>query len=123
MNKLTYMILAIFLALSFSSLSMAAIESGVIPEEMILGYSANKLAIYFRVSSGGCTKPGDFTVQVKPGKIAELSLYRVRPDTCLSYIPTGIQISLTYEKIGISPSQPFVITNKNGVVRGWIWDD
>lgn len=115
MKNLLIILLAIY---CFASLAEAASES-----ENILGYVATKTGVAFQVTSGGCTKPDDFTTELNHNQVAEVTLIRIRPDTCYSFIPTGVKIKIPYEKIGIQPGQAFLIKNSNGIVRGWNWKD
>lgn len=102
------------------------IASAQAQEEKILGYQPSDNGLIFHVTSGGCTKPEDFTIQLAPNAdtgIIDLKLIRTRPDTCYSFIPTGVRIQITYEQMGITANQAYEVKNQNGVVRGWIWKD
>ncbi len=115
MKRILYTVIA---ALCIDSVAIADQQA-----EKILGYTATQTGVIFQVSSGGCTHPEDFVMQVNLGQVAEVTLLRIRPDTCYSYIPTGIKMKIPYSKIGIEPGQAFIVKNQNGVVRGWLWKD
>ena len=102
------------------------IASAQAQEEKILGYQPSDSGLSFHVTSGGCTKLEDFMIQLAPNKetgVTELRLVRTRPDTCYSFIPTGVVIQMTYEQMGLTANQAFEVKNQNGIVRGWIWKD
>jgi hypothetical protein len=99
--------------------------TGKTTEEFLLGYQPSKTGISFQVHSGGCTYAEDFRAQVKHGEsggVSEVTLIRIRPDTCASFIPAGIRFKLTNEQLGLAPGEDYMIMNPNGIVYGWIWE-
>lgn len=87
--------------------------------EQILGYIPSINEIYLRVYSGGCTEKKDFVFQVQESENLKLiTLYRLRPDYCLSFFPTGKTLIFSHQELGLKSGDHFRITNKlqDGVV-------
>ena len=115
--------LILTILVGFSSMAMSAVPD--VTQEKILGYQPAHTGIYFQVKSGGCTQREDFRVQSSKDDngILQLTLLRVRPDTCHPFLPMGIRFKFTYEELGMTAGEPFTILNGNGIVHGSAWDD
>lgn len=115
-----------FLLIFVSLICFQQTASAQSQEEKILGYQPSDNGLIFHVTSGGCTKPEDFSVRLNSNQqsgVIELRLVRETPDPCHSFIPTGVRIQMTYAQMGLTSNEAFEIKNQNGVVRGWIWKD
>lgn len=93
--------------------------------ERIMGYQPGKNSLSFQVRSGGCTQKSDFKVQVEQTSpyLAEVYLYRIHPDPCLSFLPLGTQIKFDLDELGLSNGMNYIIKNQNRPVQAWIWPE
>lgn len=81
-------------------------------DEMIIGYIPNISDIYLRVFSGGCTEKTDFAFEVREVDARKLiTFYRLRPDYCLSFLPTGKTLIFTHRELGLRSGEHFNVTN------------
>lgn len=78
--------------------------------EVLLGISTdfNKGEITIEVTSSGCTMKGDFRFDFKENV---LTIIRTRRDDCKA-MPKKINLTYSLKEVGISPHQPFSISNK-----------
>lgn len=56
-----------------------------------------------RVESNGCTDAADFAVEVTAGDDGwtDLALRRTDPDLCKALVPDGVEVSWTFEDLGL----------------------
>lgn len=88
--------------------------------ERILGYIPTLNTLYVRVYSGGCTEKADFRAEVRDhGQGRGLVLFRLRPDYCRSFIPTGKTIQFSYAELGLPSGTHFVILNP--IREAFVW--
>lgn len=91
----------------------AALEARFARDEAVSGpgviepvYAAAAIgdAAVFRVVSNGCTTKTDLQpVVVRRGGAVRLSLRRLKEDGCGRPSPTGIELSWTFQELGIKP--------------------
>jgi hypothetical protein len=106
----------------FSTLALAAPQG---QREKILGYLPSNKGLTFQVASGGCTLKTDFTSKVEKDPsngVMYLTLIRLRPDVCYPFIPMGVRFDFSYEELGITSGDNFVIANPNGTVQAWAYN-
>lgn len=112
----------IFTLCTLLSVSALALEGR---SERILGYLPSNKGLAFQVNSGGCTRKSDFTSKVERDSssgLIYLTLIRLQPDLCYPFIPMGERFQFTYEELGITSGDNFVIANPNGIVQAWAYD-
>ena len=81
--------------------------------EPVMAFRATGHELVFRVPTGGCTTVQDFQVGVqRSGQDVRLSLARQRPDTCKGWFPTGIEISIPYEDLGLQTADRIRLVNR-----------
>lgn len=78
--------------------------------EVLLGISTDfdKKELTIEVASSGCTMKGDFRFHYKDNV---LTFIRIRRDDCKA-MPQKIKLTYPLQAIGISPHQPFSLSNK-----------
>ncbi|MDG1332296.1 MAG: hypothetical protein P8P74_08190 [Crocinitomicaceae bacterium] len=74
----------------------------------------NKLTL--RVPSNGCTSKEDIKVDVNKGITGlppfHVTVYRIHPDFCKMYIPQGVEITYTFEELGLQAGDWFSVQNQ-----------
>lgn len=85
----------------------------------LLGMTYDPSGITFQVTSGGCTNKNTLEVKILETSPVQLQLVRTKPDFCEAFFPYGVQITYTFEELGLSSGSKFVISNKvaPGVIR------
>ena len=83
--------------------------------EVIKGYTLLEDRIIFRVHTGGCTSKSSFEVEVNKGVTGMppymITLFRTVPDPCKGYFPEGIEITFTFEELGIEKGSELLVIN------------
>lgn len=64
-----------------------------------------------RVDSNGCTTAADFEVLLVGAGPAELTLNRSRPDLCRALVPDGVEVSWTYQELGLEAGETALVRN------------
>lgn len=115
--------LVLSILLGLSSLTVHAADNAG-TQEKILGYQPARTGIFFQVKSGGCTQREDFRVLLAKDAngILQMTLVRIRPDTCHPFLPMGIRFKFTYQELGMNAGEAFTVLNSNGIVHGSVWD-
>lgn len=66
----------------------------------------------FWVSSNGCTRKGDLTPVVRPaGEGAVITLRRLKEDRCGEPRPEGVEISWSFQELGLEPGARVTVEN------------
>ena len=79
--------------------------------DRVYAVEARRNTLRVRVSSNGCTKKADFRVQVTRFQPARITFVRRTPDRCRSFAMGSIWLEFTYQDLGISGRDDFVVTN------------
>ena len=80
--------------------------------ETLIGYVPTISEVYLRVFSGGCTEKEDFTFEIREVESRKLiTFYRLRPDYCLSFLPTGKTLIFSHRELGLKSGDHFNVTN------------
>ncbi len=88
--------------------------------EPILGFLPRPEAVYFQVHSGGCTLKSDFKVSVENiGDRKSVRLFRINPDECLAFFPTGATLKFSHEELGLKSGDHFMISNP--IAESIVW--
>jgi hypothetical protein len=106
-NKL----IAFVFAVSFVGVSYA-------DSEVLYGVTMTPEGLEFQVASAGCTDKSDFIINVTKG-IAKTPTYnvtlnRIKSDTCKKLVPEGVSIKYTKMELGINNAAELILTNKIG---------
>lgn len=64
-----------------------------------------------RVESNGCTTAADFEVVLVGAGPAELTLNRSRQDLCKALVPDGVEVSWTYQELGLEAGEAALLRN------------
>ena len=66
-----------------------------------------------RVTSKGCTEKADFRVEIVDGgaMAGEMTLVRDEPDNCRALIAEGVELSWSYEELGLERGAALVLAN------------
>lgn len=89
-------------------------------KESTMGYMTRPDAVYFQLTSGGCTHKEDFKVEVEnQADIKQVTLYRIRPDDCRAFLPVGVIIPFSYKELGLKSGDHFFIGNSVQVSTVW----
>lgn len=87
-------------------------------EEVLLGVKIDSNNLELTVATGGCTKKGDFSVEVNKGFTGKppylLTVRRIRPDDCKAMMSDGTVIRFSKEELGLSGIVEMTLTNKIG---------
>lgn len=106
------------IVLALMAFANAAVAQKLEPLEPIYGYIQTGGGIFFQVSSGGCTYPDDFVVQVIKGEqLDNIVLIREHFDLCKAYLPYGTTIFKSYGDLGVQDAKPFKILNPIRTLR------
>lgn len=84
--------------------------------EKLLGVRVGAHGITFQVTSGGCTKKSDFSIQQLESFPVQLRLSRNQPDHCEAYVPYGTKIFYSWRELGMGNGSQFVVSNPLGPV-------
>ncbi len=79
--------------------------------EPLLGLELRRRSIRFWVSSTGCTRRSDFSVDVVDGEVMLLRLRRLEPDSCDRMEARRKSIVFTHRELGILPGDHFRVVN------------
>ncbi len=72
---------------------------------------ANDQAV-FRVSSNGCTRKADLTPVVRTERDgAVITLRRLREDPCGQHQPEGVEMSWSFQELGLAPGARVTVEN------------
>jgi hypothetical protein len=84
-----------------------------LPElESIYRAEARREGMVISVASNGCTQRADFTFHVeKAGETTTVAFARKRLDTCNSFAMGRMDLSFTWEELGVAPRTPVVLLN------------
>lgn len=87
-------------------------------DEVLLGVKMDSENLELTVATGGCTKKGDFAVEVNKGFTGKppylLTVRRTKPDACKAMMPDGTVIQFSKEELGLSGIVEMTLTNKIG---------
>ena len=66
-----------------------------------------------RVTSNGCTEKSDFRVEIVDGgaMAGEMTLVRDEPDHCRALVAEGVELSWTYDELGLERGAALVLAN------------
>lgn len=66
-----------------------------------------------RVTSNGCTQTEHFRVEIVDGAegAGEIALVRETPDHCRALVADGVEVSWTYDELGLSRGAALVLAN------------
>ena len=65
-----------------------------------------------RVDSNGCTDAADFAVEVASAEDwTEATLVRTDPDLCKALVPDGVEVSWSFDDLGVAPGAPVRLMN------------
>lgn len=64
-----------------------------------------------RVDSNGCTQAADFAVRIEESDPVRVRLERQKPDHCRALVPDGVEVSWTYEELGLTAGQAVRLFN------------
>jgi hypothetical protein len=66
----------------------------------------------FWVSSNGCTRKADLTPVVRPARDgAVITLRRLKEDSCGEPLPQGVEISWSFQELGLEPGARVTVEN------------
>lgn len=66
----------------------------------------------FWVSSNGCTQKADLTPVVRPARGgAVITLRRLKEDSCGAPLPQGVEISWSFQELGLEPGARVTVEN------------
>lgn len=102
------MVIGFLSACLFSSIAIAN-PSEV--SESLFGLSPGPQGLSFQVYSGGCTDKEDFQVRILESFPMQLELIRINPDYCRAYIPYGVDITYSWEDLGLRAGDKFTVIN------------
>lgn len=85
--------------------------------EALLGLRIDERGLTFQVESSGCTKKGDFEVQVFDVKPRQFLLLRTRPDLCEAVVPYGKRIRFSFAELGIEIGDRIRVLNPLATVQ------
>ncbi len=79
--------------------------------EPLYTYSLTPRAFRFTVTSTGCTRAGDFRLDLRPaGEVCEVRLYRLRPDLCKA-APRPVTLQLPWDPAARCGTRPLRVIN------------
>lgn len=109
MNRLRLLLAALPLLGSCATPPQAAAPEGRL--EPLRSYSVTARHFRATVTSTGCTRPGDFRLDLRPVDGAcEVRLYRVRPDLCKA-APRGLTLQLPWDRAARCDDLPLRVMN------------
>ena len=72
----------------------------------------------FWVSSNGCTRKADLTPVVRPARDgAVITLRRLKEDSCGEPLPQGVEISWSFQELGLEPGARVTVENPSQLPR------
>lgn len=81
------------------------------PPEAVRAARFDNGRLTVRANSNGCTSASDFEVLLVGADPAELTLTRSRPDLCRALVPDGVELSWTYQELGLEPGETARLRN------------
>ena len=81
--------------------------------ESVHGVRFEREQALVRVTSNGCTEKSDFSVEIVDGgaMAGEMTLVRDEPDNCRALIAEGVELSWSYEELGLERGAALVLAN------------
>ena len=93
--------------------SATAVELEPRELESVHGVRFERDQAVVRVTSNGCTEKADFRVEIVDGgaMAGEMTLVRDEPDNCRALIAEGVELSWSYEELGLERGAALVLAN------------
>lgn len=87
--------------------------------ERLYGVTVEPAGVRVVVASNGCTSEESFDVDVDPFRSNGSQRYLVRfsrfePDRCRAFLPDGVELFFSRERLGLAPDAPISISNRIG---------
>jgi hypothetical protein len=94
-------------------LSLAAVAEPISPRpEPLMGFMTSVHGVRIQAPSGGCTSKRSFAVKKeKYGAVTMLTFLRTESDLCLALYMYGVELSYTYQELGLEQGENFIIRN------------
>ncbi|MFN3574914.1 MAG: hypothetical protein ACK4TR_15425 [Phenylobacterium sp.] len=87
--------------------------------EPLYSATARGRELTIRVASNGCTTKADFAFYVeRQGEAVTLAFGRKRVDPCRSLVAGHVDLSFSYEELGLKPRDPVFLLNPLVAWRG-----
>jgi len=115
MNRRLFLVAALALGGCATTAAPPAVApaAGALGElEPLYSAEAGRQALTIRVASNGCTAKADFAFYVeRRGEAVTLAFGRKRIDPCKSFAMGQIELSFSWEELGLSPRTPVFLLN------------
>ena len=97
--------------LTLMILSTLAAFSAFAQDEKLLGFMANTKGMTFQVASGGCTSKASFRIDYLKSLPVQIMLVRTVEDFCEAYLPYGTELEFSWDELGLTKGEEFVLAN------------
>lgn len=94
-------------------------DGGAGQQERLLAVSVEPEGVRIRAASNGCTTEESFDIDVDRFETNGQARYLVRferdnPDRCRAFVPDGVELFFSRDRLGLSPDAPISIANRIG---------
>jgi hypothetical protein len=113
MNRRIFLVATLALSGCAAGVRVTAPPGGPLAElEPLYRADAGREGLTVSVASNGCTAKTDFAVYVeRKGEATTVALGRRRLDTCKSFAMGRVELSFSWEELGVPPRTPVFLLN------------